>query len=126
MTAPPDGLPSARISAEERIESLLAYAFGADGRMILADLDSRYILVRVASRTDVRKPFVAGLLYDHETDRVVFTAPILRPLKGLSAEQLRSDARDNGWRLTIAKVPDATAAEPASAAVGVPDCPPAA
>lgn len=59
------------------------------------------MLVRVQSRTDVRKPFVAGIIYDKAKDRVTRSAPILRPLLGLTAAGLREDARMNGWKLTI-------------------------
>ena len=62
------------------------------------------MLVRVTSRTDVQRPFVAGLIYDTARDRVVRSAPILKPLMGLSADQLRLDAKQNGWKLTIVKI----------------------
>lgn len=62
------------------------------------------LLVRVKSRQDVARPFVAGLIYDTGRDKVTRTAPILRPLMGLSADQLRLDAKQNGWTVTIVKV----------------------
>jgi len=62
------------------------------------------LLVRVASRTDVQRPFVAGIIYDTGKDRVTRTAPILRPLMNLSADQLRLDAKQNGWKLTIVRI----------------------
>lgn len=70
----------------------------------VARLSTGELLVRVKSRQDVQKPFVAGLIYNTATDKVTRTAPILRPLMGLSADQLRLDAKQNGWTVTIVRI----------------------
>lgn len=62
------------------------------------------LLVRVRTRADVEKPFVAGMIYDTATDRVVRAAPILRHLVGRSADDVRDLGARNGWRVTIVKV----------------------
>ena len=59
------------------------------------------MLVRVVC--DGARPFVAGLIFDRETDRVIFAAPILRHLIGAHADKLREGFKRLGWRATIVR-----------------------
>jgi hypothetical protein len=47
------------------------------------------------------KPFCAGILIDPATQRAVFSAPILKQLRGATADQLRHHFARMGWRATI-------------------------
>jgi hypothetical protein len=47
--------------------------------------------------------FVAGLIFDRATDRVIFAAPILRYLTGQHADKLRQTFKRLGWRATIVR-----------------------
>jgi hypothetical protein len=55
-------------------------------------------LVRVVGRG-----FVAGMLLDPATDRVVFAAPILRHLTGQPRAKLRETFVRLGWKATIVR-----------------------
>jgi hypothetical protein len=57
------------------------------------------LLVRV-----VAPHFVAGMIVDPDTDRVVYTAPILAWAKGMHRDKLRQSLIRLGWRASI--VPD--------------------
>jgi len=59
------------------------------------------ILVRVVC--DGAHPFCAGLLIDRTTQRVVFSAPILRHYMGQHADKLRQGFKRLGWRATIVR-----------------------
>jgi len=59
------------------------------------------ILVRVVC--DGQHPFCAGLLIDRTTDRVVYSAPILRHYMGQPADKVRKSFRRLGWRATIVR-----------------------
>jgi hypothetical protein len=48
-------------------------------------------------------PFCAGLILDHETQRVIVAAPILRHLMGQRADKLRQGFARLGWRATIVR-----------------------
>lgn len=54
------------------------------------------LLVRV-----VGPGFVAGMLLDPTTDRVVFAAPLLRHLTGQHRDKLRQGFQRLGWKATI-------------------------
>ena len=58
------------------------------------------LLLRVRSGPFGRQ-FCAGLLYDSRCDRIVYTAPILRPLSGSNEKTLREMAWQNGWTVTV-------------------------
>jgi hypothetical protein len=57
------------------------------------------LLVRV-----VAPHFVAGLIVDPDTDRVVYAAPILAWAKGMHRDGLRQSFIRRGWRASV--VPD--------------------
>lgn len=71
------------------------------GAMTLGALYTESLLVRVVC--DGPRPFVAGLLLDPLTERVVFAAPILRHLTGQHRVKLRQGFDRLGWRATIVK-----------------------
>jgi hypothetical protein len=52
---------------------------------------------------DGTHPFVAGLIFDHDTQRVIVAAPILRHLMGIHADKLRAGFKRLGWRATIVR-----------------------
>jgi hypothetical protein len=56
------------------------------------------MLVRVVGHR-----FVAGLIFDRETDRVIMAAPILRHLVGAHRDKLRETFARLGWRATIVR-----------------------
>ena len=56
------------------------------------------ILVRV-----IGPDFVAGMLVDPKTDRIVFTAPILRHLTGRHRDKVRQGFQRLGWKATIVR-----------------------
>ncbi len=56
------------------------------------------MLVRVVGHR-----FVAGLIFDRTTDRVIFAAPILRHLVGAHRDTLRQTFTRLGWRATIVR-----------------------
>jgi hypothetical protein len=56
------------------------------------------MLVRV-----VGPNFVAGLIFDRETGRVIIAAPILRHLMGQHRDKLRQTFKRLGWRATIVR-----------------------
>jgi hypothetical protein len=57
------------------------------------------LLVRVVAPEP--RPFVAGMLLDPATDRVVFTAPILAHLIDQPRDKLRQTFARLGWKATI-------------------------
>ena len=59
------------------------------------------MLVRVVC--DAPRSFVAGMIVDRETERVVFTAPLLRHLMGQHRAKLRQTFARLGWRATIVR-----------------------
>lgn len=67
----------------------------------MGDLYTESLLVRVVC--DGQWPFCAGLLIDRTTQRVVFTAPILRHYIGQPADKVRQSFQRLGWRATIVK-----------------------
>jgi len=68
------------------------------------------MLVRVAC--DGAHPFVAGMIVDPQTERVIATAPILRYLMGQHRDKLRQTFARLGWKATIVR-PRASRPSPA-------------
>ena len=56
------------------------------------------LLVRV-----VAPHFVAGMIVDPDTDRVVYAAPILAWAKGMQRDKLRQSLIRLGWRASIVR-----------------------
>jgi hypothetical protein len=51
------------------------------------------------------RPFVAAFLYDDQLDRCVHSAPILKHLVGKSINEIRAISAEQGWRMTVLRVP---------------------
>jgi hypothetical protein len=68
--------------------------------MTPGELYCNSLLVRV-----VGPNFVAGMLVDPESGRILFTAPILRHLTGQHRDKVRQGFDRLGWRATIVKRP---------------------